>query len=105
MPYSPRVAKKRKAEGPYTMDLIVARVEARRREMKLTAKAVYTELGLQQWDWSRRINQITPFTVDELSRLCVLLEGGTGFPFIDTTASDIIDRARSAPAPPNHDRR
>ena len=81
-------------EGPYQPAIIVARVEARRRELGLAAKSVYTKLGLEKWDWSRRINLKVPFTVGELSKLCVILSGGTGFPFVDPVVSEIIDAQR-----------
>jgi hypothetical protein len=97
-PYAPGLMggpKKREHGGRYDMREIAARVDRRRKQRGVTAKELYVDLGLERWDWSKKIrNAGSSFTVEELGRIADLLDAPPGWPFL----SDDFWNAREVPA-------
>ena len=85
--------------GRYDEREIAARVDKRRKARGVEIKALCAELGIEKWDWSRKIRlDRSAFTIAELGKLADILEAPTGWPFIAEEVGMILDRLR----PPNH---
>lgn len=93
--YTPPMTGRRKkgtGSGRYDERLIAARVEARRRVRRVEVKQICAELGMEKWDWSRKVrNDRSSFSIAELSRIAELLEGPTGWPFVDEQIGELLD--------------
>lgn len=59
------------------------RIEQMRIARGLTAKQVYMALGMEKWNWSRKINTKVPFDLDDIARVAEFFEAPPGWPFID----------------------
>jgi hypothetical protein len=84
--YGSDVARKRNKQlptGRYDLLEIAARVEKRRKQRKVAAKALYGDLHLAKWDWSKKVrNKGSSFTVAELGLIADLLDAPPGWPFL-----------------------
>jgi hypothetical protein len=89
------VAKKKElATGRYDERLIAARVEARRRAKRVEVKAMCADLGIEKWDWSRKVRlDNSSFSIAELSRIAEILDAPPGWPFLDESLGLLIEMA------------
>jgi hypothetical protein len=79
--------------GPYDIAEIAARIERRRRQLKIPAKQLATRLGLYASAWSKKVHcRGSTFTVNEISALAPLLGAETGWPFLDEHLGAFLDR-------------
>lgn len=99
MTYNDAVSARRKTRprggGRYDLHLISARITQRRKQLGIEAKEIYAAMGLEKWDWSRKLRlDGSSFTIEELGKIAEILypEGGTGWPFIDAALSEFLDR-------------
>ena len=84
--------KKTVSTGRYDERLIAARVDARRRAMNVEVKQMCAELGIEKWDWSRKIRgDRSSFSISELSKIADLLQAPTGWPFVDEQIGQILE--------------
>jgi hypothetical protein len=87
-PYRADVAGRKKKRAPdtvgrYDLREITARVDKLRRQRSVPAKVIYADLGMDRWDWSRKVRQAgSSFTIEELGRIADLLDAPAGWPFI-----------------------
>ena len=93
--YTPAMSGRRKktvSTGRYDERLIAARVDARRRAMNVEVKQMCAELGIEKWDWSRKIRgDRSSFSISELSKIADLLQAPTGWPFVDEQIGQILE--------------
>lgn len=96
--YSPAVPGRKKspaAGGRYDEREIAARVEALRRARGVEVKAICAHLGMEKWDWSRKVRlDRSSFTIDELGRIADFLAAPVGWPFVPTELGEILDRLK-----------
>jgi hypothetical protein len=87
------VAKRKElATGRFDERLIAARVEARRRAKGIEVKAICAEIGMEKWDWSRKVRlDNSSFSIAELSKIAEILDAPPGWPFLDESLGMMIE--------------
>jgi hypothetical protein len=94
--YVPRVPGKRSKPsdgGRYDEREIAARVEKLRKGRKVEVKTICAAVGLEKWDWSRRVRlDRSSFTIPELSAIADYLHAPIGWPFIAEETGYLIER-------------
>jgi hypothetical protein len=93
--YSPRVpAKKgRSPGGRFDEREISARVEKLRRDRGVEVKEICAAIGLEKWDWSRKVRlDRSTFSIRELGLIADYLDAPTGWPFVAPEVGQLLDR-------------
>lgn len=81
--------------GRYDEREIAARVEALRRARGVEIKRICADLGMEKWDWSRKVRlDRSSFTIEELGKIAELLKAPMGWPFIPIEVGEILERLR-----------
>ena len=96
---SPGRKRDRGSGGRYDEREIAARVEKRRKAKRMEVKALCAELGIEKWDWSRKVRlDRSAFTIAELGKIADILEAPPGWPFVAEEVGELLERVR----PPNN---
>jgi hypothetical protein len=91
--YSPRVPAKKGRGGRFDEREIAARVEKLRRDRGVEVKAICAAIGLEKWDWSRKVRlDRSSFSIAELGLIADYLDAPTGWPFVATEVGQLLDR-------------
>lgn len=73
---------------------INARIERRRAERGVTVKALCDAIGIEHYDYSRKIRlKGSSWTILEISRIADHLDAPTGWPFLTDELAEMVDRA------------
>lgn len=89
----PKVARPRAENTVYNHREIGIRIEKLREKRGLERKAVYSELGIEKGEYSRKVGGKTPFTLWEISTIWELLQAPPGWPFVTESEGERL-RAR-----------
>ncbi len=77
--------------GRYDPREIAARIDKRRRQRGLSVRAMCETVGLQRWDWSRKVRlDGSSFTLDEIGRIADVLEAPPGWPFLPEEIGEMV---------------
>lgn len=72
---------------------IGARIDRRRRQLRREVKEVCAEMGLQRWDWSRKVRTDGSFfTIEECGFLADLFDAPVGWPFVAEEVGEALRR-------------
>jgi hypothetical protein len=87
--------------GRYDLREIVARIDRLMRLRNMSPKEVFEEIGMKKADWSKKIhNNESSFTIGELDAIATVLKAPPGWPFLNETQADILERALSSQGAP-----
>lgn len=74
-------------EGRYDLREIGARVDKRRRKLKIPVKVAAAAIGVEKWDWSRKIRAVgSQVYITECGVLADLFDAPLGWPFVPEEA-------------------
>lgn len=90
--------KKGRAGGRFDEREISARVEKLRRDRGVEVKEICAAVGLEKWDWSRKVRlDRSSFSIQELGLIADYLDAPTGWPFVALEVGMLLDRLLKHP--------
>lgn len=76
----------------YPTNTIADRMEQGRERADLTVEQAAEIIGLSASSWYKKVDHITPFKIEECGRLAEAIGAPAGWPFLDWTVGELLDR-------------
>lgn len=76
----------------YDLKVITSRIKHRMEAQGVPVKVMCDVLGIERWDWSRKVNITdSSFNYREISLIADRLDAPVGWPFIDEALSELFE--------------
>lgn len=88
----PKKRPSRGAGGRYDEVEIGRRIDRLRRDRGVEVKTICSALGLEKWDWSRKVrHKGSSFSIEEVARVADYLSAPYGWPFVPEEVGRMIE--------------